>query len=195
MLLGGLLASIGCVRDPVEVACPDVGAGQLVISELRGKQSGEDTYGQWIEIYNTTSAPVELFGARITMQKLDGSGAAQIFVRDQSLQVPAKGYAVLGKFASDALPAHVDYGYQLDFDGNLHDSGAIDLFACEALIDRVIYHNLTGTGTWALDGNGDPNATTNDDEAQWCVDDREMPDPMNLGLPGTPGERNYVCGS
>lgn len=197
VLLGVVsLATSACTREPVDVQCPAVTAGDLVISEIRGDQSGEDTYGQWIEIFNATSSQVDLKGAQLSTQKLDGSGEGIILIR-RSIPIAAGGYAVLGQFVDDdTLPDHVDYGYADDYDSDFHNSAAIDLRSCGDQIDRVIYHDLTGTGTWALDGAAEPDATTNDDEANWCVDDRDtMPDPTMLGIPGTPGERNPACGT
>lgn len=196
VLLGVVsLATSACTREPVDVECPAVNAGDLVISEIRGDQSGEDTYGQWIEIFNATTDQVDLKGAELTTQKLDGSGEGRILIR-RSVPVAAGGYAVLGQFADDdMLPDYVDYGYVDDFASSFYNSAAIDLSSCGTRIDRVIYHDLPSTGTLSLDGAADPDATSNDDEGNWCVDDRDtMPDPTMLGIPGTPGERNLSCG-
>lgn len=185
-----------CVRDPLEIECPSVSVGQLVISEIRqGGQLNGDTYGQWIEIYNATGVAVDLFGAELLIRRLDGGSEGRILVRTDNVTVPANGYVVIGSFPADMLPEHVNYGYRLDFDSDLYDDAAIDLDSCGVQIDRVVYHDLTGIGTLALDGAADPDATTNDDEGSWCVDDRDtMPDPTMLGIPGTPGERNPSCG-
>ena len=53
MVLGVALVA-ACTRAPLEVPCPDLRAGDLVISELRGEQSGTDTRGQWVELYNAS---------------------------------------------------------------------------------------------------------------------------------------------
>src|SRR5262249_61788322 len=81
-----IIASLAaaCARDPLPEACPDLAVGDLVISEIRGPQSGgSDTLGQWIEIYNASGHVVELQGLSLRMQHLDGSGDVTILVREE----------------------------------------------------------------------------------------------------------------
>ena len=63
-LLAGLCC-IGCERDPLDVPCPDLGPDDLVVTEIHGPQTGEDRYGEWIEVYNPTGRAVDLTGLRI----------------------------------------------------------------------------------------------------------------------------------
>lgn len=185
-----IIASLAaaCARDPLPEACPDLAAGDLVISEIRGPQSGgTDTLGQWIEIYNASGHVVDLQGLTLRMQHLDGSGDVSILVRAER-EVGIAGYATLGRFAAGSEPAYVTYGFLDDFSSNLYSSGAVDVRACEALIDRTSYRSLPTAGTLALDGTGDPDATDNDDAASWCTD------ASGVNHPGTPQERNPPCG-
>ena len=177
-----------CARDPLPEACPDVVAGDLVISEIRGPQSGgADTLGQWIEIYNASGHSVALEGLTLRFQHLDGSGDVSILVRDAH-EVDVGSYATLGRFPAGSEPPYVTYGFLDDFDANLYSAGAIDVRACDALIDRTSYRSLPTTGTLALDGTNDPDATVNDDPASWCNDT------SGVGHPGSPQERNPPCG-
>jgi hypothetical protein len=181
VLRGALLALIGlgalaaaCDREPLDIPCPPVAAGGLVVSEVRGPQStGDDADGQWIEVRNPGAAAVPLGGLVVRLRKLDGSGELRLIVRDASLTVPAGGYAVLGRFRHGDEPAHVDYGYADDFEGDLYGSGLVDLDACGTMIDRATWQDLPAAGTLARDAAG-----------AWCVD---------ATTAGTPGEDNPAC--
>ena len=61
-LAGAAIAVLGlgsCEREAMPAICPDVQAGELVLTEMRGPQSGADTYGQWFELFNTSGAKQE----------------------------------------------------------------------------------------------------------------------------------------
>ena len=188
------VALSGCVREPLEQFCPTVAEGDLVVTEVRGPQSGSDTWGEWIELYNASAGEIALEGLQVRIRRIDGGADETIIVRPPGVTVAAADYVVLGKFDPDQPPDHVDYGYAIDMPGDLYDSAAIDVTACGAEIDRFIYRNLPSKGTWALDGAiTAPTAEGNDDDAAWCVDDVDVMDPMELGIPGTPGVMNRVC--
>lgn len=191
-----LLLVSACSRDPLEVPCPQVAAGEIVVTEIRGPQSGDDDYGEWIELYNASGGSLDLQGALITLTTLDGSTQGEILVREPDVSVPGGGYVVLGRSLPGEEPEHVDYGYAQDFDRELYDSAAIDVFDCDELVDRAIYRNVPRTGTLALDGKIDPpTAEANDDESSWCVDDTEDAMSEESGIRGTPRERNRPCES
>jgi hypothetical protein len=183
------IAAFGCSREPLPEFCPPVQEGGLVVSELRGDQSdNDDTFGEWIEIYNASGIQQELQGLHLDLVRLDGSSPTTIIVR-RSLIVPQDGYAVLGRHLPSSVPEHVNYGYAEDFDKDLFDSGAIDLYACDVHVDRTVYRNLPATGSLGVDGAEAPTAEANDEEGSWCVD-------SDTGLEfaeGTPGGRNLAC--
>ena len=89
----------------------------------------------------------------------------------------------------------MDYGYLSDFDSNLYDGGAMEVWACGVLADRVVYRDLPSLGSYALDGARTPTADDNDVEGYWCADTAPAtaPPPEALGLPGTPQEANRPC--
>lgn len=200
--IAGVLA--GCSRDALDGACPDVSAGELVVTEVRGDQSGTDGYGQWIELYNASPAAVDLRGLEVHVQRVDGGADGHLLVRE-TVTLAAGGYAVLGRFPPTATPDHVDYGYVLPcedtasgcgdywLDTNLYDAAGVDLNVCGERIDRAIYRDLPSRGSWALSGAAAPDAAANDDEAGWCVDDAEDSSSEQLGIRGTPGEANPSC--
>ncbi|MBN2498983.1 MAG: lamin tail domain-containing protein [Deltaproteobacteria bacterium] len=198
-LVMGLSALAGCEREPIDRVCPALHAGDLAISEIRGPQGGgTDTWGQWIEIHNPTDAELSLCGLLIRVQRLDGSGATDISVRDRGASIDPLGYFVFGRFPADDLPAHVDYGYEADFSGDLYSNGVIDLYGCDEVpVDRITYEDLTTEGSLSYDGALVLTAESNDEQADWCVDDHPA-EPGDggttaLGLPGTPKEMNLSC--
>lgn len=193
IFLGATLA-LGCAREPLNAVCPPVAVGDLVVTEIRGSQSGPDSYGQWVEVYHAGTASVDLLGLTIDVLRLDGGAAGRIYVRESNVILQAGGYVVLGRAESIRVPTHMDYGYLPDFDRDFYDSAVVTMSACGVVIDQLVYRNITQTGSWSLDGAiNPPTATANDDETNWCLDDTPGTDMTQLGLPGSPKEMNRPC--
>lgn len=187
------LCQTGCARDPLDAACAGMASGDLVVSELRGAQTGPDGYGEWIELYNASGGDLDLQGVTVALTTLNGSSTADIVVRN-SILVPADGFAVLGRFAPGDEPDYVDLGFADQFDKDLYDAGAVTVSACGSTLDRIIYRSLPDAGTHSLSGDiFPPDATTNDTESDWCADTAEDQSSAQLGIRGTPGERNRPC--
>ncbi len=182
-----------CGHEPLDDACPSLGVGDLVVTELRGPQVGDDgPWGQWIEVYAPGGA-VDLAGLRVVLTQANGADAGELIVR-QDARTNTDGYAALGRFPPDATPGFAAYGYQSDFDDDLYTTAAIDLISCGVRVDRLIYRSLTEFGTLALDGDLDPpSASGNDDETAFCVDDRIDDQDPSAGAGGTPGAPNPPC--
>jgi len=186
------LALAACTHDPLDVACPDIRAGDLVLTEIRGSQSN-DTYGEWVEVYNASEQSIDLSGLSVAFIKLDGSTQSALLVRSEVV-LAAGEYGVLGRQVPGAEPAYVDYGYIDDIDRKLYDTAAVDIRSCGERIDLVVYRNLPSKGTLALDGSiNPPSAQANDDEISWCVDSTEDAMSETAGIRGTPQEGNPVC--
>ena len=203
-------ASLGCSRPPLGDVCPDVAEGDLVITEIRGPQTGGDNRGQWFEVYNASDHTVDLRGLRIEFFNLQGKPQGRpALVRANEFLVQPGGYATFGHHDPTDLPAFIDYTIITDYftDPSLDDdevmtllelglepedfadrqprdllsSGRIDLTACGELIDRVRYETLPAVGTLSLDGNLEPTTEANDDLANFCVDAAE--DQLEPGEP------------
>lgn len=175
-----------CERDPLDVACPDVGVGGLVVTEVRGDQEGsDDDQGEWIELFNASGSTIDLVGLRVVMRTLNGSSVDELTVR-RSVTATANGYVTLGSFPDGQEPSHIDYGYADEFGGELNTTGAIEIIACGAEVDQVVYQSLPGAGTLALDGALAPDASANDSETNFCVDAAGAGE-------GTPQQENPPC--
>jgi hypothetical protein len=202
-----LIGSLGCVREPLPEFCPSVDVGELVISELRGPQAGQDSFGDYIEVYNAAGKTLDLQGLTVRLRSAGGD-ELELFVRD-SFELDAEGYAVIGFGLTDDRPNWIDYGLGWDISGGNVDTGDyprdfvrytsafVELEACAVLIDEVFYANdtLAQLGTLAC-GNADtpPSADANDDSQSgcWCIDagDAGGQPLFGVGLPGSPGGPN-----
>ncbi len=182
----------GCDTDPLEVPCPDLAAGDLVVTEIRGPQTGADMYGEWIEVFNATNRTLDLAGLSVAITKLDGSSSLSFLVRTPTSVSPG-GYVVFGRQDAGAEPSHVDYGYRTDVDSKLFDSGAVELTTCGTAVDLAVYRNLPNTGTLVLNGATAPDAENNSDEANWCIDSRDDANASVDGSRGSPQFANPFC--
>src|SRR5262249_59740086 len=101
-----------------------------------------------IELYNASSATVDLLGTKVRFRKRDGSSETDVLVR-RSVEVAPAGYAVLGLFDdSDAMrPAYVDYGFLVDFHNSWLSAAALAVAACGQLVGRAIYDSLPDSGS------------------------------------------------
>jgi hypothetical protein len=175
-----LVPSVACTRDEVG-ECVDISPGDVVISEFRGAQTGDETAVIWVELYNTTARSVDLESLRVRYRTIDGGTDIPVLVR-RSVPLAANGYVVLGLVPDEDLPDFVDYGFSGDFHQGYLAAAAVDLIACDTLIDRARYDNLPKTGTYSFGGT--PTADTNDDPTMWCT---------NPTSAGTPRMANPPC--
>jgi len=196
-LLLSLLAS-ACVRPPLEDSCNTLEPGALVVTELRGPQSG--SYRQWIEVYNASDAPIAVKGLRFAFTQLDDTSPVAFVIRDEALEIAPGEYFVVGG-GDPAEEDYIDYDYTPDYHSStntdtprdLYGAARLELFACNDVIDEVIYMGLPTAGTLALDGSIPPDAIANDDDSNWCFDERALGPGTEIGLRGSPREINPPC--
>lgn len=191
-VIGVVAATTACTREPEDRICPELGPGDLVVTELRGPQSSPNSLPQWIELANVSGQDIDLEGLHLELQRLDGSGPLDMIVRYKR-PVMADQYYVLGFIPDTMLEGGVDYGLGGEFDGDMYGDGLLSVVACGETVDEVLYRDLPTAGTRSL-GIVPPTADGNDDDAAWCVDATAPEGPMTeLGIPGTPGEANRPC--
>lgn len=185
----------GCVEEPLPFICPAVDPGALVITEIRGPQSGADTRGQWLELTNRSGGTVDMEGLHVVAYQLDGTNEMDGIVRAKR-EVEDDARLVVGKFTvGTPTPAWIDVDFNAEWPSDLSADGIVELRACDETIDAIVYHSLPTSGTYSL-GLDPPDADGNDDEDAWCNDTTPPAEdePMTeLGLPGTPGEVNNPC--
>lgn len=175
------LLAAGCTRDPGDAVCPDLAAGDLVVTEVRGPQTGDDLAKPYVELFNASSGTIDLLGTKIRFRKKDGSSEVPVLVR-RSVTLPAGGYAVLGLESDTARSAYVDYGFAGDFMVGFLTSAFVDVETCGALIDRMQYDSLPRTGSYSL-GTLPPTADANDIPANWCTATAGSPQQANAACP------------
>src|SRR5690606_4540693 len=107
-----LAVPLACVRPPVTGACPEVQAGGLTITEIRGAQSGP--YRQWIELYNAGDADIAVAGMSLVFTRLNGAPGGRLFIRDEGLVVAPGAHVVLGG-GDPARYGYIDYDYTPDW--------------------------------------------------------------------------------
>lgn len=166
-----------CTGDPEEAFCPEAGAGDLIVTEIRGEQTGEEDGDQWFEVQNQTGIELELYGTVVDLLSIDGNTRERMLIR-RSLPLAPGDHAVLGVLPEAERLPHMDYGFGADYeteaDGTVFPSaGAVTVIGCSVELDRVVFDDLPATGTWSLDDNG-----------TWCA---------NATPSGTPGEANPPC--
>ena len=198
LLPSSLLLSAACVRAPLANSCTALEPGTLVVSEIRGRQAG--SYRQWIELYNASDEPVAVRGLRFSFTQLDDTSPVAFVVRDDVQEIAPGEYFVVGG-GDPAEEDYIDYDYTPDYHSStgvtqprdLYGAARLELFACDRVIDELVYQGLPTAGTLTLDGASPPDAAANDDDARWCVDERTDGPGTEIGLRGSPGEANPAC--
>lgn len=159
-------------------------AGDIVISELMiDPVALTDTRGEWIEVYNASSRPIDLRG-----WTLRDASSSHLIDGPAPLVVAPGAHAVLAIDAAEIVACGI--GALYDYASvTLNNSGdTIALLHCGTVIDEVVYGadqpgSASGVSPSALD------ATANDDWSRWCP----ATTVMTCGDRGTPDAVNEVC--
>jgi hypothetical protein len=182
-----LVAAAACTRDPADAVCPDISKGDLVITEIGGPQTGMEALKPWIELYNASGATIDLSGIRIRFRRLTGDEIGSAVVR-REVSAAAGAYTVFGLDLDESDQTYLDYGFAADFHSSWPTSAAVDIYACDEVIDQMKYDSLPKTGTYSL-GAMPPTEESNDFPAMWCTDTT-----ANVNsFPGTPQRANTAC--
>ena len=200
--LGGTVATLatGCGPgdDTGADACAGILAGDLVITEVFADAdappggSGADEGKEWVEIYNASTAPLDLNGVVVNHSRPDGSsGKAHIMA---TVTVAAGGYLVLANTLPTLVPAWADYGYASDL-GDLYnqDGGKFTLMCGPTEIDHATYEQVEPGHSRSLDGGRAPDYQVNDDVGNWCASDELAAHTFTPENFGTPKQANQDC--
>lgn len=169
----------------LEPSGPTPTPGALVISEfMTDPLSSSRSYGQWLELTNTTNEAFSLYGCKLKSGDTEGVALGDVLIA-------AEGRLVLGQ---SLLPSQtggvVVQAIWGTFALNAH-TGALRLLCGESEIDAVVYDN-----TWPFaDGrslqldSAQISATANDLASNWCLGSKAYFESDS----GTPGEANALC--
>lgn len=202
---GAELCAYGvCETIPANLPAP----GELIISEAMPNPNSHDAPREWIEVYNTTDAPLAMFSMIFEDNELDTSNNEYQFL-DITLEVPAKGYLVLARNLNPdenggVVGAKLYAGAHLKNNPNPADDKTpaegmklLLTLADGTLIDSAYYDNPVDEDqgfpsglSLQLDVNS-LDAVSNDARGNWCFADPA--DEYGQGGAGTPGAANRAC--
>jgi hypothetical protein len=174
-------------------ACGIVNYGDLVITEIMNNPNEAlDANGEWIEIFNTTAAPIDLMGFSIYH---DTAGSPHVVA--SSVVVAGGDYVVLGVSDDMMLNGGVAVDYVIP-EMTLAQSG--DFIAIETpnldIIDELIYDSSSGLNPNGASRSLDPmfiDADANDDDTNFCEATSFISGGAGAGDTGTPGAANDPC--
>ena len=163
-------------------------AQSVVINEIMQNPAVvSDGNGEWFEVHNTTSSPIDINGWTIEDNGTDG----QVINNGGPLDIPAGGFLVLGVNADIGINGGVVVNYMYEFPFFL-SNGSDELVLRDTSLDEVdrvewdggaIFPDPTGASMSLVDPALDNNAGAN-----WCT----SATPYGAGDLGTPGAVN-VC--
>ena len=189
LLALGTLAA-GCGGGDGEVKCSSgLMAGDLVITEVMANPEGPDEGQEWFEVFNPTTASLDLSGLTLEAAKGDGTSETTHKVR-AGVAIEAGQYMVFGGTLEEVKPDWVDYAYGADLGSLRNNGGRLRLKCAEALVDQVVYLDTAEGASLSFDGAITPDAVANDDIDSWC----ESETPFAQDSYGTPGTANEACG-
>ncbi|MEO0651322.1 MAG: lamin tail domain-containing protein [Planctomycetota bacterium] len=148
--------------------------GDLVVTEIMANPSFvSDASGEWIEVYNPGSEPLDLRGWCLT----DDQGQRVVLSSDTPIEVPAQSFGVLGNNADPLTNGGVALLYDWSQNGSYSLSSPADTVRLVTpdgiVVDEVVYG---GDSTWANPigaslelAEGLLSADSNDDAAAWEV--------------------------
>ncbi|MCB9134880.1 MAG: lamin tail domain-containing protein [Anaerolineales bacterium] len=195
-------------NTPTPTLTPTPFTGLLLISEVLYDHVGTEPTGEWIEIYNATSSPVDLTNFKIGDEETQGGGEGMYRFPDGTTLLSDETFVI----ANQATVFFAAYGFNPDFELNETDptvpnltpytpwaTGSINLANAgdEVLLldpgNNVVDAVSWGTSTWAFNPSvpgvseghsiervpADVDTDTNTD---WV--DQPTPDPGNVNLGG-----------
>ena len=178
------ISSPACLAN---VTCAN--PGDIILTEiLQNPNAVADNAGEYFEVYNTTSNPIDMLGYEI----VDLTNAGENFTIITSVVVPANGYAVFVANADTTLNGGITPDYVYDGTSTFLGNGSDEIsIQCNGtVIDEVSWDNGAtfpdGTGVSMELAFSKFNATDNDLGVNWGL----ATSTFGAGDLGTPGVAN-----
>ena len=189
MLFLLILSISGCVQD--ENCQAELSEGDLVITEVMSNVEGADEGGEWFEIFNATSTPLDLTGVIIEKSKADGTSKKIHILHD--LVINPEEYLVLGDALEIVKPDYMHYSYRYELGTLSNDTGHLAITCGSVVVDEVLYEGMEEGESKVLNGALYPNYLDNNYSENWCDSRTDDFDPRNSDARGTPGAANDHC--
>jgi cysteine-rich repeat protein len=177
---GGAICDIDTCLIPTSGGTPP---GALVITEMMIDPVGDDEQGEWFEVYNASSAAIDL--DLWTIQS--DTGDLHVIFPFEALVIEPGGFRVLGNNADPATNGGVTVDYEYQGISLADASGALTMVHV-LVVDTVNWDVTEGfeilEGVPLNLGSDWLDASLNDDGAYWCPS--EIPG-------GSPGGSNAAC--
>ena len=192
---GNKTSGDGCSSTcQTEGAAGPIGVGALVITEIMPYSvAGSADNGEWLEVYNTTAANIDLVGVTLKYKTI----SVVIAAKGGTTVVPAGGYLVLGRSTDKTANggAQVDYSYGITIQ-MANTGGTLTLESGSTVIDTVVYGSGSGWPTLTKGiaiqlAAGKTDSVSNDTGSNWC----NATAPYGTGMAGTPDAANGTCGA
>jgi len=166
-------------------------SGEIIVTEFMADPELFDGTHEWIELYNTTSAPIDLNGYKILSQ---GASGVEEHTISASVVVPANGFALLANGSDPLDDGATAPAYQYA-DVTLFFVDFIEIVDTQgSTVDYVYWEggSTLNARSRKLDPTAPLEATSNDDFSNLCP---SLSDPygMNMNQFGTPGAVNTPC--
>ena len=160
--------------------------GEVVVNEIMPNPDAvNDTAGEWLELFNPGSVPVDLNSCILT----DDGGSSHTIDNGGALIIEPGNYLVLGINDDAATNGNVTLDYDYDFYFLANGDDEVVLVCGNTEVDRVNYNSGFPFAAGASMQLHDP-ALNNNSSANWCQS--SAPWSGSAGDFGSPGEAN-VC--
>jgi hypothetical protein len=123
--------------------------GAILISEVVYNEVGSDTTGEWVEIWNTGNAPVDISGYKFGDEETSGGDAES----GGMWQFPAGTILAAGDVAVVTVSAtrfNTVYGFLPDFETGNTNAGVPEMVAYTAWVNPAEANNMSNTNDQAV---------------------------------------------
>lgn len=182
-----------CMDGACEGAPPQT--GQVIVTEYMVNPEGAGRprfWRQWVEVYNTTDAPVDLAGWTLRFDGEEGVTEHTLDAGGEAIPVAPGARAVLANGDDPAGDGSVEPLYEYD-QMLMTFEGTLTLVAPDGQVSDLLYWPegaaIRGRAR-QLDPGASLTAEGNDDPASWCPN---LVDLMGTENYGTPGADNTAC--